>query len=157
MQIDTLVMLIADQEGGKSNQMRSIFEEPELHAVFGGYPHQKNIANRYLVGADIELYIRLTSWHEAEQDYAKVKQDIIKARQEPKRRYKVLVPAQVTPTRQLVAGPDLFRKIATDFDVRRACAVWLKSRLLIAHAIRARPGIRELDVSASRGERAGDG
>jgi hypothetical protein len=125
MQIDTLVMLIADQNGGKSNQMRSIFEEPELHAVFGGYPHQTNIANRYLVGSDMELYIRLTSWHEADQGYAKVKKDIENNRGEPNRRYKVFVPAQVTRTAKLIAGPDLFKKIVADFDIRRAYAVWL--------------------------------
>lgn len=125
MQIDTLVMVIADQNGGKSNQMRSIFQEPELHAVFGGYPHQRNIPDRYLVGPDIELYVRLTSWHEAEQSYAKVRSDITKNRHEPKRRYKVFVPAQVTRTAKLLAGPDLFTKIVTDFDVRRAYAVWL--------------------------------
>ena len=32
--IDTIVMIIADQNGGKSNQMRSIFEEFELHHVY---------------------------------------------------------------------------------------------------------------------------
>jgi hypothetical protein len=105
--------------------MRSIFEEPELYHEFGGYPHQGNIANRYLVGPDIELYVRLTSWHEADQDYAKVRSDIQNNRQEPARRYKVFMPAQVTRTAKLIAGPDLFIKLATDFDVRRAFAVWL--------------------------------
>jgi hypothetical protein len=37
--IDTLVMLIADQNGGKSNQMRSIFEDFELHNFYGGCHH----------------------------------------------------------------------------------------------------------------------
>jgi len=30
MQIDTLVVVLADQNGGRSNQMRTIFEEHEL-------------------------------------------------------------------------------------------------------------------------------
>jgi hypothetical protein len=125
LQIDTLVMVLADQNGGKSNQMRSIFEEPELHSVFGGYPHQRNIPNRYLVGPDIELYVRLTSWHEANHGYATVRSDIINNRRDPKRRYKVFLPAQVTGTAKLVAGQQLFMRIVADFDIRRAYAVWL--------------------------------
>ncbi len=42
--IDTLVLIIADQNGGKSNQMRSIFEEFELHHFHAGYPQSNMIA-----------------------------------------------------------------------------------------------------------------
>lgn len=76
MMIDTLVMVIADQNGGKSNQIRSIFEEFELHQFYGGYPRQNNIASRYNVHPDMELYLRLTSWHEANSDYDDVVKDI---------------------------------------------------------------------------------
>ena len=77
MQIDTLVMIIADQNGGKSNQMRTIFEEWDLSTRYGGYPTQNNIANNYDVGPDIDLYMRLTSWHEMGKDYNDAKNDIL--------------------------------------------------------------------------------
>lgn len=125
MQIDTLVMIIADQNGGKSNQMRTIFEEHELHGVYGGYPASSNLARRYFIAPDIELFMRLSSWHEKGEDYARVKSDIIGGQQDLRRRYKVFVPAQVTATAQLVGGEDLFIKLINDFEIRRAYAVWL--------------------------------
>jgi hypothetical protein len=125
MQIDTLVVVLADQNGGKSNQMRTIFEEHELFDVYGGYPTQSNIARRYLVAPDVELLVRLSSWHERDETYTQVKTDISSGRLEPRRRYKVFVPAQVTATRKLVAGEELFIKLMTDFEVRRGFAVWL--------------------------------
>lgn len=125
MQIDTLVMLIADQNGGKSNQMRSLFEEAELYGAYQGYPTSSNIRRWYEVAPDIELFMRLSSWHEKGEDYARVKADITGNRYNPRRRYKVFVPAQVTPTPTLVGGEDLFMKIVKDFEIRRAYAVWL--------------------------------
>lgn len=125
MQIDTLLMMIADQNGGKSNQMRSIFEEHELYSEYGGYPSQNNIARRYIVPPDIELYLRLASWHERSENYAQAKSDIINGRQELSRRYKVFVPAQVSKTAKLVGGEELFIKLMVDFKVRRGFVVWL--------------------------------
>jgi len=123
--IDTLVMIIADQNGGKSNQMRSIFEEFELHHFYGGYPTSNMIARKYDVHPDMDLFIRLSSWHERGEDYATVKEDISNGYSELRRRYKVLVPAQVTPTANLVSGEDLFIQLFSDFDIRRGFAVWL--------------------------------
>jgi hypothetical protein len=54
--IDTLVVIIADQNGGKSNQMRSIFEEFELHHCYTGYPRSNMIARKYYVHPDIDLF-----------------------------------------------------------------------------------------------------
>jgi hypothetical protein len=42
-----------------------------------------------------------------------------------RRRYKVLVPAQVTHTDNLVSGEDLFINLFSDFEIRRGFAVWL--------------------------------
>jgi len=123
--IDTLVMVIADQNGGKSNQMRSIFEEFELHNFYGGYPTSNNIARKYPVHPDIDLYLRLSSWHEKSENYATVKSDIKNGYSDLKRRYKVLVPAQVTPTNNLIGGEDLFIQLFSDFEIRRGFAVWL--------------------------------
>ncbi len=123
--IDTLVMLIADQNGGKSNQIRSLFEEPELHAYYGGYPSQRNIARKYHVHPDMDLFVRLSSWHERNETYTTVKTDLASGYSDPRRRYKVIAPAQVTKTAKLVSGEDLFMRLLQDFDVRRAHAVWL--------------------------------
>jgi hypothetical protein len=123
--IDTLVMLIADQNGGKSNQMRSIFEEFELHHFYGGYPTANMIARKYYVHPDIDLFIRLSSWHEKGEEYSTAKQDIRNGYSELGRRYKVLIPAQATPTANLVGGEDLFIQLFSDFDIRRGFAVWL--------------------------------
>jgi len=123
--IDTLVMVIADQNGGKSNQMRSIFEEFELHHIYGGYPTSNNIARKYYVHPDMDLFLRLSSWHEKNESYTDVKNDIMNGYSEMRRRYKVLVPAQVTPTKNLMGGEDLFIQLFADFDIRRGFAVWL--------------------------------
>lgn len=123
--IDTLVMVIADRNGGKSNQMRSIFEEFELHHFYGGYPTSNNIAHKYYVHPDMDLFLRLSSWHERNQSYSDVKNDIKNGYSEIRRRYKVLVPAQVTPTNNLVGGEDLFIQLFADFEIRRGFAVWL--------------------------------
>ena len=123
--IDTLVMVIADQNGGKSNQMRSLFEEFELHHVYGGYPTARNIRHKYYVHPDIDLFLRLSSWHEKNESYSDVKNDIDSGYSEMRRRYKVLVPAQVTPTDTLVGGEDLFIQLFADFEIRRGFAVWL--------------------------------
>ncbi len=123
--IDTLVMIIADQNGGKSNQMRSIFEEFELHHVYNGYPRQSNIARKYYVHPDIDLFLRLSSWHEKDETYTDVKDDLKNGYSEIRRRYKVFVPAQVTATANLVGGEELFIKLFSDFDIRRGFAVWL--------------------------------
>lgn len=123
--IDTLVMVIADQNGGKSNQMRSIFEEFELHHIYGGYPTSNNIARKYYVHPDMDLFLRLSSWHEKNESYTDVKNDIKNGYSEMRRRYKVLVPAQVTPTKNLMGGEDLFIQLFADFDIRRGFAVWL--------------------------------
>ena len=125
MNIDTLVMVIADQNGGKSNQMRTIFEEHELHHEYGGYPTSRSIRRRYLVAPDIELLVRLSSWHEKGKTYTQVKRDITNGHTSPARRYKVFIPAQVSPTPKLVGGEDMFMQLMADFDVRRAYAVWL--------------------------------
>jgi len=123
--IDTLVMVISDQNGGKSNQMRSIFEEFELHHVYGGYPNPNNIARKYYVHPDMDLFMRLSSWHEKDETYTDVKNDIKSGYSEMRRRYKVLVPAQVTQTKNLMGGEDLFIKLFADFEIRRGFAVWL--------------------------------
>jgi hypothetical protein len=123
--IDTLVMIIADQNGGKSNQMRSLFEEFELHHCYNGYPRQANIARKYYVHPDMDLFMRLASWHEKNQDYAVVKRELRNGYLDIRRRYKVFVPAQVTPTSKLIGGEDLFMQLFTDFDIRRGFAVWL--------------------------------
>jgi len=123
--IDTLVMIIADQNGGKSNQMRAIFEEFELHHVYGGYPTSNNIARKYFVHPDMDLFLRLSSWHEKGETYTDVKNDIKNGYSEMRRRYKVFVPAQVTPTKSLIGGEDLFIQLFSDFDIRRGFAVWL--------------------------------
>ena len=123
--IDTLVMIIADQNGGKSNQMRSIFEEFELHHFYGGYPSSPNIARRYYIHPDMDLFLRLASWHERNETYADAKNDLENGYSDPRRRYKVLVPAQVTATAHLISGEELFIQLFSDFDIRRGFAVWL--------------------------------
>jgi hypothetical protein len=121
--IDTLVMIIADQNGGKSNQIRTTFEDPELFHYYNGYPPQSN--KKYYVHPDMDLYIRLSSWHEKNENYTDVKSDLTHGYSTLRHRYKVLVPAQVTSTSELLGGDDLFTRILNDFDVRRAYAVWL--------------------------------
>ncbi|MBX3493610.1 MAG: hypothetical protein KF899_11665 [Parvibaculum sp.] len=123
--IDTFMMIIADQNGGKSNQIRSIFEGFDLAHQYGGYPTARNIAKKYYVHPDIDLYVRLSSWHEKGKQYPDVKSDLESGYIEFRRRYKVLVPAQVTGTSALVGGENLFIKIVSDFDIRRAYAIWL--------------------------------
>jgi hypothetical protein len=123
--IDTFVMVIADQNGGKSNQIRSLFEEPELTAFYGGYPTQRNITRKYYVHPDMDLFLRLSSWHERQETYTVVKSDLENGYVDLRRRYKVIVPAQVTKTAKLMSGEDLFIRILQDFEVRRAFAVWL--------------------------------
>jgi hypothetical protein len=123
--IDTLVMVIADQNGGKSNQMRSIFEEFELHHFHNGYPTANNIRHHYEIHPDMELFLRLSSWHEKNESYGDVKNDIQGGSLDPRRRYKVLVPAQVTGTTNLLPGDELFIRLFSDFEIRRGFAVWL--------------------------------
>lgn len=120
-----MVMLIADQSGGKSNQLRSIFEEFELRHFYGGYPTSNMIAYKYHVHPDMDLYVRLSSWHEKDRTYTEVKKDIANGYSDPRHRYKVLIPAQVTATPKLVSGEDLFIRLHSDFDIRRSYAVWL--------------------------------
>jgi hypothetical protein len=128
--IDTLVMIIADQQGGKSNQMRSIFEEFELHNFYNGYSIHNNIARKYYVHPDMDLYLHLSSWHERDESYMDVKKDIENGYSDVRRRYKVLVPAQVIPTANLIGGEDLFIKLFSDFEIRRGFAVWLSPDVL---------------------------
>lgn len=123
--IDTLVLVIADQASGKSNQIRSLFEQPELRAAYRGYPTSPNIRRNYDVHPDIDLLVRLSSWHERDETYAQVKADIGASHIDPKRRFKIIAPAQVTATPKLMAGEDLFIRLHADFDIRRSYAVWL--------------------------------
>ena len=132
MNIDTLVVIFGDQNAGKSSQIRTIFEEFELHPFYGGYPTSSNIASRYLVGRDVELYVRLSSWHEKGEDYATLKSDLKSAQRCPDRRFKALIPLQVSPThpngegaKGLASGEDVFIQILKDFDVRRSFGIWL--------------------------------
>lgn len=125
MFIDTLVLIIADQGSGKSNQIRSVFEEGELYDAYNGYPLSDNIRRNYPVHSDIDLLVRLSSWHERGETYSQVKADLKAGHTDPKRRYKVIAPAQVTATKNLISGEDMFIKMHTDFDIRRAYAVWL--------------------------------
>jgi hypothetical protein len=123
--IDTLVMIIADQNGGKSNQIRSIFEKFELRHFYRGYPKQNKIRRNYRIHPDMDLFLRLSSWHEKGEGYRDVKRDIKNGRLDIRRRYKVLAPAQVTATAKLVGGEDLFIQLFSDFEIRRGFAVWL--------------------------------
>lgn len=123
--IDTLIMLIADQGGGKSNQLRSIFEEFELYSHYSGYPVQNKIKGKYYVHPDMDLYLKLGSWHENGQNYTDVVKDLETGNLDNRRRYKVLVPAQVTATPNLVEGEKLFIDLFTDFEIRRGFAIWL--------------------------------
>ncbi|HWG18680.1 MAG TPA: hypothetical protein VN678_12505 [Acidobacteriaceae bacterium] len=141
--IDTLVMLIADQNGGKSNQMRSIFEEFELSGKYGGYPKQNKIDHKYEVHPDIDLYLRLSSWHEKGQTYSQVKRDLRFGYSDGRRRYKVFVPAQVTPTDKLVGGEELFMRLFSDFEIRRGFAVWINPDRLGRTAFAISPEMAE--------------
>lgn len=129
MNIDTLVLIIADQNGGKSNQMRSLFEEHELYHKYGGYPKGGNINRHYEVDPDMELFLKLSSWHETKKTYQDVKNDITSGKRHSDRRYKVFAAAQVTstlsPTGGLMGGEDLFIELFKDFSIRRGFAVWL--------------------------------
>ena len=118
-------MLIADQAGGKSNQLRSIFEEFELHHHHRGYPTTNMIAYKYYVHPDMDLYVRLSSWHEKGRSYNELKRNIANGHLNPRHRYKVLVPSQVTPTSKLGSGEDVFMQLHSDFNIRRSFAVWL--------------------------------
>ena len=123
--IDTLVLVIADQASGKSNQIRSLFEEAELQSAYQGYPTSANIRRNYDVHPDMDLLVRLSSWHERDETYAQVRKDLQASHINPKRRFKVIAPAQVTATSKLMSGEDLFIRLHADFDIRRAYAVWL--------------------------------
>lgn len=123
--IDSLVFIIADQRSGKSNQIRSLFEEFELYHVYNGYPQSNNIARSYEIHPDIELYMRLSSWHERDESYAEVKRDLKNGWMKRNKRYKVIAPAQVNGTSKLEDGEELFMRILSDFEVRRGFAVWL--------------------------------
>lgn len=123
--IDTLVMILADQNSGKSNQIRSIFEEFELYHYANGYPTSKKIARKHYIHPDTDLFLRLSSWHEKGERYSDVKRDIKNGWADKRRRYKVLVPAQITATTRLIGGEDLFIQLFSDFEIRRAFAVWL--------------------------------
>lgn len=123
--IDTLIMIIADQNGGKSNQMRTIFGEFELYHFYNGYPAASKIARKYYVRPDIDLFLRLTSWHERNETYSDVKHDLQNGYSNTRRRYKVLIPAQVTATATLIGGEDLFIQLFSDFEIRRGFALWL--------------------------------
>lgn len=83
------------------------------------------IARKYYVHPDMDLYLRLASWHEKNESYGDVKEDIENGYSDLRHRYKVLVPAQVTPTANLIGGEDLLMKLFSDFDIRRGFAVWL--------------------------------
>ena len=123
--IDTLVTIIADQNGGKSNQIRSIFDEFELKHYYGGYPTSPNIAKKYFVHPDIDLLVRLSSWHEKNQTYDDVKKDISNGVGQPNHRYKILMPAQVSATSKLMSGEEMFIQLHSDFEIRRSFAIWL--------------------------------
>jgi hypothetical protein len=123
--IDTLVMVIADKEGGKSNLIRAIFEEFELRHFYDGYPKAARIRRKYHVHPDIDLFVRVSSWHERKESYSDVKNDLRNGYTKLRRRYKVLVPAQVTSTKKLIGGEDLFIQLFSDFEIRRGFAVWL--------------------------------
>lgn len=123
--IDTLVMLLADQNGGKSNQMRTIFEEHELWHQYNGYPQSNNIKRKYYVHPEIDLYLRLSSWHERGKNYSDVLNDVSNGWSDARHRYKVFVPAQVNATDDLMCGEDLFIRLFSDFEIRRGFAVWL--------------------------------
>lgn len=125
MLIDTLVLVIADQGSGKSNQIRSLFEEAELYGAYNGYPTSANIRRNYDVHPDVDLLVRLSSWHERGETYSQVKTDLRNSPSNSKRRFKVIAPAQVTATPKLMSGEDLFIRLHADFDIRRAYAVWL--------------------------------
>lgn len=125
IKIDTLVMVIGDQSSGKSNQMRSIFEECELRHAYKGYPTSRRIKYQYNDHSGVQLLVRLSSWHERGQCYADVKMDIERGCADQCRRYKVFIPAQVAATKRLVGGEELFIKLFADFHVRRGVAVWL--------------------------------
>jgi hypothetical protein len=125
MLIDSLVAIVADQNGGKSNQIRTIFEEGELYGEYSGYPQTNNIKRHYIVGSDTQLFLRLASWHEKGENYEDAKADIESGFRYPERRYKVLVPLQITKTDALEDGESVFRRLLTDFNCRRAFAIWL--------------------------------
>jgi hypothetical protein len=73
----------------------------------------------------MDLFLRLASWHEKGDGYKDVKKDLQNGYSNVRRRYKVLVPAQVTGTESIMGGEDLFIQIFMDFDIRRGFAVWL--------------------------------
>lgn len=142
MQVDTLLMIISDKNGGKSNQLRTIFEEHELHAVYNGYPTSSNIARHYLVAPDIELFIRLSSWHEKGESYSNVRSDIIGGRQDPRRRYKVFVAAQVTTGWRRRSFYQAHDRLRGSSGVRRLA----KSRSIKPNAFSRQSNLRRLHV-----------
>ena len=146
--IDTLVLIIGDQGSGKSNQIRSLFDEAELHSVYGGYPKSANIRRNYAVHPDIDLLVRLSSWHERGETYAQVKADLKAGHTDPGRRYKVIAPAQVSATK-LMAGEDLFIQLHSDFDIRRSYAVWLHPNVAGANPFAINPKLASF-LSAKR-------
>jgi hypothetical protein len=83
------------------------------------------IARKYYVHPDIDLFLRLSSWHEKKEAYDDVKEDLSNGYSEMRRRDKVLVPAQVTPTAKLMGGEDMFIQLFSDSEIRRGFAVWL--------------------------------
>ena len=125
IKIDTVVAIISDKNGGKSNQIRSVFEEQELYSYYNGYPRQKSIRKIYDILPDIRLYLRLSSPHEMNENYDKIKNDIYKNAPKNNHRYKVIIPMQVTAAPKIAAGEEVFRELFSDFDIRRGCAIWL--------------------------------
>jgi hypothetical protein len=125
--IDTLVMILGERNSGKSNQIRSLFEEFELYDSHSpkGYPAANMIARKYEVHPDMDLFMRVSSWHEMKKSYSDVKRDIRNGYSDIRRRYKLFVAAQISATPKLIGGEELFIRLFSDFDVRRGVAVWL--------------------------------
>jgi hypothetical protein len=59
------------------------------------------------------------------ENYATVKRDIRAGYIDNRHRYKVLVPAQVISKSTLPHGEDLFMRLFSDFEIRRAFAIWI--------------------------------
>ena len=87
------------------------------------------LKRKYQLHPDIDLFVRLSSWHETTgASYQKAKKQITEGQpHNSRRRYKVIIAAQETKSDKsgLGAGGDFFIQLNKDFKIRRAFAVWL--------------------------------
>jgi hypothetical protein len=120
MYIERILIVLGEQNSGKSKQIRGMLDNQRF-GYDGDFPETGKTATSFALSSNRRLYVRLTSPHEWEESFDQMSSKIIEeaSRFPPNTRWNAIIPMQISASRKLPGGLSLIDNILVELNPER--------------------------------------